>query len=242
MARLRNIPGSVEIIDASDFVAHHAEEKRGHWKELFANDHPLYIEIGMGKGRFLMDMAAKYPDRSFIGIEMYDSVLFRAVQKAEIRSALQRGVPQEEAASKPASVTEGREKIWKNCNFRFLKMDAAKLTDIFAPGEIDGIYLNFSDPWPKDRHAGRRLTSRNFLKLYEQVMTDEAVLEFKTDNRDLFDFSLEEIADYGWKIEQHTFDLHREAAMNAGNVMTEYEEKFSAKGNPICKLIAHPVR
>jgi tRNA (guanine-N7-)-methyltransferase len=104
------------------------------------------------------------------------------------------------------------------------------------------MYLNFSDPWPKDRHEGRRLTSRNFLCLYEKVMKEEAVLEFKTDNRQLFDFSLEEIGDYGWEVKEHTFDLHHNEEMNRGNVMTEYEEKFSSKGNPICKLIAAPVR
>ncbi|MCR4654013.1 MAG: tRNA (guanosine(46)-N7)-methyltransferase TrmB [Eubacterium sp.] len=245
MSRLRNIPGSVDVIRASEYVIHEPETHRGKWAEVFGNNRPLYIEIGMGKGRFLMDMAEKYPERNFIGIEMYDSVMFRAVQKAEMRTERARaeleGRDPESVIEIPAGVTSrpGRP---ENCNFRFIRMDARKLCEVFDEKEIDGIYLNFSDPWPKDRHEGRRLTSRNFLCLYEKVMKEEAVLEFKTDNRQLFDFSLEEIGDYGWDVKEHTFDLHHNEEMNRGNVMTEYEEKFSSKGNPICKLIAAPVR
>ena len=118
-------------------------------------------------------------------------------------------------------------------------MDAADLTEIFAPGEVSRIYLNFSDPWPKDRHARRRLTSAAFLARYDQIVSTDGTIEFKTDNRPLFDFSLEEIgASPLWKVTQHTFDLHHTPEMVCGNIMTEYEEKFSAAGNPICKLIA----
>lgn len=241
MSRLRNIPGAEEVIARSGFVVQNPEEKRGRWQEVFPSSQPLYIEIGMGKGRFLMDMAGKYPDRNYIGIEMYHSVLFRALQKAEIRAQIEAGTATAETArSKPVSVREGREKPWPSCNFRFIRMDARHLTDVFAPGEIDGIYLNFSDPWPKERHGNRRLTSENFLKLYEQVLKPGGKVEFKTDNRPLFDFSLEEIRNAGWNLEAYTFDLHHDETMNRGNIMTEYEEKFSAKGNAICKLIASP--
>jgi tRNA (guanine-N7-)-methyltransferase len=245
MSRLRNIPGSVDVIRASEYVIHDPEAKKGHWAEVFGDDHPLYIEIGMGKGRFLMDMAQKYPEKNFVGIEMYDSVMFRAVQKAELRTerarAVREGRDPESVTEIPAGVTErpGRP---QQCNFRFIRMDARKLCEVFARGEVDGIFLNFSDPWPKDRHESRRLTSRNFLALYEAVMNRDAELAFKTDNRDLFAFSLAEIPDSGWELKAYTFDLHNNEKMNRGNVMTEYEEKFSSKGNPICKLIAAPVR
>lgn len=123
-------------------------------------------------------------------------------------------------------------------NLRFLCQDAARLPEFFAPGEIDRIYLNFSDPWPKDRHAKRRLTSKTFLECYRQVLSPFGRIEFKTDNRSLFDFSLEEIRLAGWNIDAHTSDLHKDPVMNKGNIMTEYEEKFSSLGNPIFKLIA----
>ena len=116
-------------------------------------------------------------------------------------------------------------------------IDAKNMADYFAPGEVDKIYLNFSDPWPKARHASRRLTSREFLARYDQILTLEGTIEFKTDNRGLFDFSLEEVPEAGWKLEAHTFDLHHNEEMMKGNVMTEYEEKFSSMGNPICKMI-----
>ncbi|NCB91755.1 MAG: tRNA (guanosine(46)-N7)-methyltransferase TrmB [Clostridia bacterium] len=211
--RLRNIPGSKETIAESGYVVQEPEVQKGRWKELFGNDHPIQIEVGMGKGRFIMDMARLYPERNFVGIEMYDSVLLRAVQKRE---------QLEEELS----------------NLYFIRMDARKLPDVFAEGEVDRIYLNFSDPWPKDRHAKRRLTSREFLKRYEQILDPKGQLEFKTDNRVLFDFSLEEVKEAGWVLVEHTFDLHHEEAMMVGNVMTEYEEKFSSMGNPIHKLIA----
>ena len=177
----------------------------------FRNDHPVYVEIGMGKGRFLMDMARLYPEINFIGIEKYSSVLLRAVQKLE----------EEELP-----------------NVRLIRMDAEDLENVFAQGELDRIYLNFSDPWPKSRHAKRRLTSRQFFARYDAILKPDGRLEFKTDNQNLFTFSLEEIPEAGWHLDASTRDLHHDSVLNEGNIMTEYEEKFSSKGNPICKLIA----
>lgn len=211
--RLRNIPGSKEAIAESNYVIQNPEACKGRWKEIFGNDNPVQIEVGMGKGRFSMDMARLHPDRNYVGIEMYDSVLLRAVQKRE----------------------ELGEEL---SNLYFIRMDARNLGEVFEKGEVDRIYLNFSDPWPKDRHAKRRLTSRQFLERYDQVLAVNGQIEFKTDNRGLFEFSLEEVETAGWTLVEHTFDLHHDEKMVVGNVMTEYEEKFSSMGNPIHKLIA----
>ncbi len=214
--RLRNVPGSRDVIKESEYCIHEPERYKGRWKEVFGNDAPLYIEIGMGKGRFLMDNAGKYPDINFIGIEMYSSVLVRGIEKAR-------------------ELYEDRDR-----NFWFIRMDATYINDVFAPGEVDRIYLNFSDPWPKDRHAKRRLTSSIFLKRYEQILSRGAHVEFKTDNEDLFGFSLEEAERAGWKVTAFSRDLHHDPLMNEGNIMTEYEEKFSNMGNPIFKMISEP--
>ena len=211
--RLRNIPGSREAIASSDFVIHEdvMTEKKGHWNEVFGNSLPIYIEVGMGKGQFITRMASMHPDRNFIGIEKYSSVLIRALEKREQMTDLH--------------------------NLYFLRMEAEDLPQVFAPGEAAGIYLNFSDPWPKDRHAKRRLPSKEFLARYDQILAPEGRIEFKTDNRDLFKFSLEQAEEAGWTVEQLTWDLHHDPAMMEGNVMTEYEERFSANGNPIHKVI-----
>ena len=211
--RLRNIPGSREAIASSDFVIHEdvMTEKKGHWNEVFGNSLPIYIEVGMGKGQFITRMASMHPDRNFIGIEKYSSVLIRALEKREQMANLH--------------------------NLYFLRMEAEDLPQVFAPGEAAGIYLNFSDPWPKDRHAKRRLPSKEFLARYDQILAPEGRIEFKTDNRDLFKFSLEQAEEAGWTVEQLTWDLHHDPAMMEGNVMTEYEERFSANGNPIHKVI-----
>lgn len=211
--RLRNIPGSKEAIAQSVHVIQNPEENKGNWKKVFGNQNPVRIEVGMGKGRFIMDMARLNPEYNYIGIEMYDSVLLRAVQKLEQSDE---NLP----------------------NLYFIRMDARNLPEVFGKEEVDRIYLNFSDPWPKDRHAKRRLTSRQFLERYNQILTKEGQVEFKTDNRPLFEFSLEEIEATGWKLLAHTFDLYHDEDMIKGNVMTEYEEKFSSAGNPIHKLIA----
>lgn len=214
--RLRNVPGSRDVIRLSEYCIHDPERYKGHWAEVFGNDHPIYIEIGMGKGRFLMDNARLNPDINYIGIEMYSSVLIRAIEKA-----------------KEQELTEA-----VNRNFVFIRMDAAYIEEVFAKGEIDRIYLNFSDPWPKERHAKRRLTSTLFLKRYENILTEDAHVEFKTDNESLFDFSLEQAEEAGWELLNVTRDLHHDPAMNQGNIMTEYEEKFSRAGNPIFKMIS----
>ena len=209
---LRNIPGSKEVIADSAYVIQEPQNNKGKWKEVFGNAHPVHIEVGMGKGRFIMDMARLHPENNYIGIEMYDSVLLRAVQK---REQLEEEIP----------------------NLYFVRMDARILPEVFEKGEVGRIYLNFSDPWPKERHAKRRLTSRQFLERYSEILSPQGRVEFKTDNRGLFEFSLEEVKEAGWKLEAYTFDLHHEKEMMEGNVMTEYEEKFSSMGNPIHKMI-----
>ena len=208
--RLRNIPAAAPAVEASDLCIKDAASHKGHWNEILGNDHPIRIEIGMGKGRFIMDLAARNPDINYLGMERYESVLYRGLQKLE-----ENPLP----------------------NLRLLCEDAALLPDFFEKGELDRIYLNFSDPWPKDRHAKRRLTSRQFLERYDKVLKGDGQIEFKTDNVGLFDFSLEEIDAAGWNLDAFTRDLHHDTAMNEGNIMTEYEEKFSSRGNPICKLI-----
>lgn len=236
--RLRHIKGSEEIIAANRFVINNPEENAGNWHAFFSSltessptnhqgpvaetetsrvpeaepshTRPIYLEVGMGKGRFIMDQARLHPDRSFLGIEMYSSVLLRALQKME-----------EEELS----------------NLRFLREDAAYIEEWFAPGEVDGIYLNFSDPWPKDRHAKRRLPGRVFLKRFATILKDGGLIEFKTDNAELFDFALEEIEPGGFELLKITRDLHNDSIMMESNIMTEYEERFSSKGNPICKYV-----
>ena len=214
--RLRNIPGAKEVIENSPYVVHEPQKQKGQWSHVFENDHPIHIEVGMGKGRFLMDMAKIHPEVNYVGIEMYDSVLLRALQKRE------------EYEQNEGTLT----------NLYFMCVDARLLPEIFEKGEVEKIYLNFSDPWPKARHAKRRLTSRQFLERYDQILIPEGSLEFKTDNRELFEFSLEEVKEAGWTLETSTFDLHHDEELMKGNVMTEYEEKFSSMGNPIHKLIA----
>ncbi len=208
--RLRHIPGAEETIASSPYVIQEPSIHKGTWHQVFENTNPIQIEVGMGKGRFLMELAASNPDINYIGIERYSSVLLRALEK---RAQLELS------------------------NIYFMCIDAKDMADIFAPGEVDKIYLNFSDPWPKDRHAKRRLTSPAFLAVYSQILAPAGVVEFKTDNRPLFDYSMEAIPAAGWEIKAHTFDLHH-SPMAQGNVMTEYETKFSQMGNPICKLIA----
>lgn len=212
--RLRNIPGAGDVIENNDYAIKNAKEQKGNWRKLFGNDNPLYIEIGMGKGRFIIDNALQNPDINYIGIERYSSVLLRALQKLD------------EMEEKPG-------------NIRFICMDAKEITEVFAEEEIDKIFLNFSDPWPKDRHAKRRLPSRQFLALYDKILKRTGDLEFKTDNRGLFDFAVEELEPAGWKAKAVTYDLHNDEDMVKGNIMTEYEEKFSSIGNPICKYIIY---
>lgn len=212
--RLRNVTGSREMIAESKYVIPEEEMMNmpGKWASVFENNHPIHVEIGMGKGQFIHAMAKLHPDINYIGVEKYSTVLLRAVQKME----------QEELP-----------------NLIFLRMDAEDVDKVFGEGEVDKIYLNFSDPWPKDRHAKRRLPSREFLARYDKILKKDSRLEFKTDNRDLFDFAVEELEPAGWQADVITYDLHADEKLMEGNVMTEYEEKFSSMGNPICKYIIH---
>ena len=209
--RLRNVPGARETIIENQFSIQQPEQMKGKWAEVFQNYHPIHIEVGMGKGQFIIEMARRNPEVNYIGIEKYSSVLVRAVEKLE---------------------------DFEQDNLRLIRMDAENIEEVFDKDEVDRIYLNFSDPWPKDRHAKRRLTSTRFLERYDNILTPEGRVMFKTDNKDLFDFSLEQVEEAGWILENHTYDLHH-SEYNEGNVMTEYEEKFSAKGNPICRLVAY---
>lgn len=217
--RLRNIPGAAEAVENSPYCVNDPEAHKGSWSRDFFDNKPLRIEIGMGKGRFIVSMAQRDRDYGYIGLERYSSVLFRGLQKLdELAESSEAGAPD---------------------NVRFLCVDAGDIENIFAPGEIDGIYLNFSDPWPKDRHARRRLTHRGFLEKYHRILKDDGRIEFKTDNKDLFEFSVNEFTEAdGWELTYVTRDLHKDAEQMQDNIMTEYEEKFSKLGNKICKLIA----
>ena len=209
--RLRNIRGAREAVEASEYVVQQPQEQKGKWQQFFGNNHPIHIEIGMGKGQFITTLAAQNPEINYIGIEKYTSVLVRALPKrAEMEDCK---------------------------NLVFLSYDAAGLGEVFEKGEVARIYLNFSDPWPKDRHAKRRLTSKEFLARYDAFLHPDGELMFKTDNRLLFDFSLEEAALSNWELRDVTYDLHH-SEFAEGNVMTEYEEKFSAMGNPIHRMVA----
>lgn len=209
--RLRNVKGSRELIASNDFVVHQEETIKGHWKDFFGNDNPVHIEIGMGKGQFIMELAKRNPDINFLGIEKYSSVLVRAIEKREQEPQLN--------------------------NLFFIRMDAEYIENVFDKGEVSRIYLNFSDPWPKDRHAKRRLTSVHYFNYYNTILADDGLVIFKTDNRALFDFSLEQVKEAGWILKDYTYDLHH-SEYNAGNIMTEYETKFSAMGTPINRLTA----
>ncbi len=209
--RLRNVPGAREAIAANDFVIHDETSIKGKWHEYFENDHPIHIEVGMGKGKFIMQLAAENPDINYVGIEKYSSVLLRALQKME-----EEPLP----------------------NLCFIRMDAEYIADVFDKDEVERIYLNFSDPWPKDRHAGRRLTSSRFLGKYDQFLAPSGRVIFKSDNRDLFDFSLKEVPKAGWILENYTYDLHNSEYVE-GNIMTEYESRFVAEGKPICRLVTY---
>lgn len=214
--RLRNVSGAREEIGKSRFVIQDPKKQKGRWRELFGNSNPVEIEIGMGKGRFIIEKAGMSPQINFIGIEKYSSVLIRGIQKME-------------EAQLP--------------NLYFIRMDAEEITEVFGTEEVARIYLNFSDPWPKDRHAKRRLPSREFLNRYGQILAKEGNIEFKTDNQALFTFALGELEPAGWHLDQVTYDLHHDEGMMAGNVMTEYEERFSSMGNPIYKyVISRPER
>ena len=204
--RLRNIRGASDVIDACPYVIKNIEEYKGKYKDIFNNNNPLHIEIGMGKGNFIIGMAKKYPNINFIGIEKFDSVLVRAIEKVE------EDIP----------------------NLRFIRMDATDIENVFSK-EVETIYLNFSDPWPKNRHTHRRLTSHEFLKRYDNLFINDKNIIMKTDNRKLFEFSIMSLTSYGYKIEEISLDMYNDDIKD--NVQTEYEKKFHDKGFPIYKIV-----
>lgn len=205
--RLKNIKGASEKVQSGKYVINNPREYRGKWRKLFGNDNPIHIEIGMGKGKFIVENAINNPNINYIGIEMYDSVILRAVEKTNELEL---------------------------DNLYLIRMDATLIEDVFDK-EIDVIYLNFSDPWPKDRHAKRRLTSSRFLNRYDKIFKGDYKIIMKTDNLPLFEFSLESLKEYGYTIDYVTYDLHND---RDSIITTEYEDKFSSQGIKINYLEA----
>lgn len=199
--RLRNVKNKEEILNNSKLLILNYENYKGKWNKLFNNNNPIYIEIGMGKGEFILENALKYPNINFIGIEKFDSILARAIQKIENRIEIPN-------------------------NLILVRMDAKNIENAFFK-EIDKIYLNFSDPWPKKRHSERRLTSTTFLKKYDNIFKNNKEIEMKTDNVGLFEFSLVTLSENGYVFNKISLDLHNSNIEN--NIMTEYEKKFSEK-------------
>ncbi|MBO6214401.1 MAG: tRNA (guanosine(46)-N7)-methyltransferase TrmB [Lachnospiraceae bacterium] len=210
--RLKNIPQSKDAIEKSALCISDPVSYKGHWSKSFFQDKPLFIEIGTGKGQFIMSQSLLNPNIGYLGIEYYSSVIYRALQKLE---------------------ADPRD------NLKLIRFDANNVLEIFAPREVDHLFLNFSDPWPKDRHAKRRLTSPGFLDKYDIILSEEAIIEFKTDNRQLFDYSVQTITEHpAFELSSLTYDLYSDEKMLSGNIPTEYEERFTSEGKPICKLIA----
>lgn len=208
--RLRNIPGAeLALREYPTFVDNPASYK-GRWREHFGNDHPIHVEIGCGKGRFITTLAERHPEINFIAVELKAEVILRALQRTEYRE-----IP----------------------NLAFVQFNAAQLTELFADGEVSLLYLNFSDPWPKTRHAKRRLTYPSFLAVYRQVLKPDGEIHMKTDNEKLFEYSLNQFAAERFYMRNITFDLHN-SKLADDNVMTEYEERFSAKGQRIYRVEA----
>lgn len=204
--RLKHVKGAEEVILNSTYVILNPEKYKGNFKTVFNNENPIHVEIGMGKGDFLIKLAKQNPDINFIGIEKYDSVLVRAIQKIE-NDFLK--------------------------NIRFIRMDAMNIENVFMT-EIDTIYLNFSDPWPKARHEKRRLTSSPFLIKYDKIFKDKKHIVMKTDNRKLFEFSIISFVNYGYKIKDISLNLYDDELKD--NIPTEYETKFASLGYPIYKI------
>ena len=236
--RLRNIPGADERVRTHPLVVNRPEKERGNWQQIFGNEHPIYVEIGMGKGQFLLTMAQNFPERNIVGVEKYTSVLVRGLESFDEQN---KAFVAE--SGKDGEGGEGDFQVAKEnptlMNVRLLCMDAISLDQVFAPGEVEGIYLNFSDPWPKARHEKRRLTSKGYLVQYTNILVPRGRLEMKTDNVGLFEFSMESVENAAdWEIVETTLDLHNHERMRKNNIMTEYEEKFSSMGYPIYKMIA----
>ncbi len=208
MMRLRNVKNKQQIMDSSNYLVRNPKEYRGSWNKIFNNNHPIHIEIGTGKGQFIIGMALQYPDINFIGIEKYDSVIARALEK------IPEGIP----------------------NLCMIRMDALEIEEVFSK-EISTIYLNFSDPWPKKRQRKRRLTSEVFLEKYDSLFIGDANIVQKTDNAKLFEYSLCSLSQNGYRLLEISLDLHHSEI--EGNVMTEYEEKFSKRGQNIYYVSAN---
>jgi tRNA (guanine-N7-)-methyltransferase len=203
--RQRNKPWAKEkLASYPQYVISSPESYKGKWQEAFEKEQPLHIEIGTGKGRFITGMAKANPHINYIGIELQDSVIVTALDRI-----IEDELP----------------------NIKLIIVNAEDLQQFFEQGEVDRVYLNFSDPWPKKRHAKRRLTYKNFLQIYENILIDEGEIHFKTDNQGLFEFSLISFSEYGLLLKYVSLDLHNSDF--EGNIMTEYEEKFSQKGNRI---------
>lgn len=208
--RLRNKPGAKEtILQHPNYILTDGSDWKGKWQERFLKAQPLHIEVGSGKGQFIVEMAKAHPEINYIGIEMQTNAIISILEKQ-----LEEQLP----------------------NLQLLLVDGADLTDYFSDGEVDQVYLNFSDPWPKTRHEKRRLTYKRFLRTYETIAKPKAELHFKTDNQKLFEYSLASVTWYGMTLKKVWLDLH--ASDFEGNIMTEYEEKFSSKGQPIYRLEA----
>ena len=203
--RQRNVKNKREIIENSEYFVKEPNKYKEKWNEIFSNNNPIYIEIGMGKGKFIIENAIKYPNINFIGIEKQDSILALALKKI------------------PKGIS----------NLKIINLDAMNIENIFFK-EIDKIYLNFSDPWPKKRHAKRRLTSPLFLEKYDSIFKNNKIIEIKTDNKDLFCYSIKTLNNHDYYIEYITFDL--EKMNDLDNIKTEYEEKFTKLNNPIYKI------
>jgi len=209
--RLRNVVGAKDKIVSGNQSFDNPVEHKGKWESVFGNSNPIHIEIGMGKGDFIHKLAKRNPKINYIGIEKYDSVMVRAVEKLETD---------------------------KVANLFLVRYDATNLLELFAHNEVSRVYLNFSDPWPKVRHAKRRLTHANFLKQYKEILIREGELHFKTDNQGLFEFSLESLCDFGVKLKNVSLNLHKTDFHIKENITTEYERKFSEKGFRINRLEA----
>ncbi len=213
MARVRRVPGTQERLAASRYSINDPHNWRGHWHDLYPQQQPLIIEIGSGRGRWLYHMAKAHPENNYLGVDVVPEIIMDAIDEYGAR-------------------TDTTELI------RFLWLDAEHLDEIFAPGEVSDIYLHFSDPWPKKRHAKRRLTHRGFLDIYQYILADTGKVHFKTDSQDFFTFALEEFEACGWRLEDVTRDLY--ANLPEDNIATEYERRFHKRGLPICHLCAYP--
>ncbi|MFF2481876.1 tRNA (guanosine(46)-N7)-methyltransferase TrmB [Paenibacillus sp. NPDC058071] len=216
--RLRGRKGILESIQSQpELVVLDAAPLKGKWREFFGNDNPIYVELGMGKGRFISHMSARYPDINFIGVDMYDELIRRASDKA-------RDVWQEKGVDSPP-------------NLALLRANIEQIETMFEPGELTRIHLNFSDPWPKSKHARRRLTHPRFLEKYRQLLNERGEIHFKTDSNSLFEFSLNSFAETELQLRNISLDLHKNGARE-DLVFTEYEMKFMGKGQPIYRLEA----